>query len=272
MAIKGKGKTRRRTVAAGPKPVYVEPPKALWRRRWVQLTALCVVLAGIGIAAAAILIHLGNQHHKEQVKATREKERAIVGQFGSQVDQALVPVTQSFQQTKVPFPDLTKQFSALKPSEPLSKDVLQLARSSGKLAGAAARTLQKIPATSLVSGHPTLVPLIDSQDFLVQSLKVYEQAARAVLAADKASGDARTALFDQAGNLLPVGADLFNSGYQRLVNVRGKLGIFPPPAAPPAPSPPAASPSAAPSSTPSATASGKGSGKKGGGSKKSGTT
>src|SRR5919199_5305133 len=102
MAIKGKGKTRRRTVAAGPKPVYVEPPKPLWRRRWAQLTALAVVVVGIGIGVAAILIHQSNVHDKERARAARDQERAAVGEFGSQVDQAIQPVSQDFQQTKVP--------------------------------------------------------------------------------------------------------------------------------------------------------------------------
>jgi hypothetical protein len=265
MAIKGKGKTRRRTVAAGPKPVYVEPPRALWRRRWLQVSVLVVVLLGIGAGVAAVLIHQGNLRHKEQVRATREKERAIVGQFGSQVDQAVTPVTQAFQQTKVPFPDLTQQVSALKPGQLPSKDLVQLARSSGTLAEDAAKSIGKIPATTLVSGHPALLPLIDSQAFLVQSLKVYQQASRAVVAASRASGDARSALLDQAEGLLPVGRDLFNDGYQRLVNIRTKLGLTGAPALPPQPSPPAQSPSAGP--TPTGSAKGKSGGK---GSSKSG--
>ena len=267
MAIKGKGKTRRRTVAAGPKPVYVEPPKPIWRRRWAQLTALAVVLAAVGLTVALVLVHVGNVHHREQVNATREKERAIVGQFGSQVDQSLQPVTQAFQQTKVPFPDLTQQMGALKPGQALTKDFVQLARSSGILAGQAARAIDKIPASTLVSGHAALLPLIDSQDFLVQSLKVYGQAARAVVAAGKASGDARTSLLDQAKSLMPVGADLFNNGYQRLVNVRAKLGVTGAPALPPQPSPPATSPPPSPSPTASAKHTKGGGGK---GSKKSG--
>jgi hypothetical protein len=146
---------------------------------------------------------------------------------------------------------------------------VQLARSSGILAGDAAESIDKIPASTLVSGHTVLLPLIDSQEFLVQSLGVYEQASRALVAASKASGAASTALVDQAKNLLPVGSRLFTSGYQRLVNVRAELGVTGPPALPPQPSPPAQSPSASPSPT----GSGKGSsGKNGGkGSKKSGT-
>jgi hypothetical protein len=268
MAIKGKGKTRRRTVAAGPKPVYVEPPKPLYRRRWAQLTGLGVLLVGLAIGAAAILVHQGNLHHKEQLKAARDKERAIVGQFGSQVDQSLQPVTQDFQQTKVPFPTLSQQMSSLKVSQPFPKDFVQLARSSAISARRAADTIEKIPASTLVSDHPVLLPLVDSQDFLVQSLRVYEQASQALVSASKASAGSRTALFDQAKNLLPVGANLFNSGYQRLVNVRAKLGISPPPAPPPQPSPPATAPPPSPSASPSATASG---GKhRGKGSKKSG--
>jgi hypothetical protein len=258
MAIKGKGKTRRRAVAAGPKPVYVEPPKPLWRQRWAQVTALVVALAGIGIGVAAILIHQGNVHEKEAARANKEKERAIVSQFGSQVDQALQPVAQDFQATKVPLPDLTQQLASLKPGEALPNDLVKLADESSTLAAASADAINKIPASSLVSGHSRLLPLIDSQQFLVQSLNVYQRAGRALVAASKASGSARAALVDQAQKLMPVGAALFNNGYQHLVNVRTDLGISTPPALPP-------QPSAAPS--PTAT-SGKAGGGKGSGAKK----
>jgi hypothetical protein len=257
MAIKGKGKTRRRTVAAGPKPVYVEPPKPLWRQRWAQLTALAVALIGIGVGVAVILIHQGSVHQEEAARAAREKERVIVSQFGSQVDQALQPVTQDFQDTKVPFPDLTQQLASVKPGKALSSDLVKLARDSGSLATDAVTAINKIPASTLVSGHPRLLPLIDSQQFLVQSLKVFDQASQALVAASKTTGSGRAALVDQAQKLMPVGADLFNNGYQRLVNVRTKLGLSAPPALPP-------QPSAAPSPTPTATTagSGKGSGTK----------
>ena len=83
MAIKGKGKTRRRTVAAGPKPVYVEPPKPPWRRRWVQLTALAVLIVGIAAGVMVALTHLGNVHQQQRAAARKAKEAAIVNQFGS---------------------------------------------------------------------------------------------------------------------------------------------------------------------------------------------
>ena len=138
---------------------------------------------------------------------------------------------------------------------------MQLARSSGTLAGDAAKTIEKIPASSLVSGHPALLPLIDSQAFLVQSLKVYQHASRAVVAASRASGDDSAAFLDQAEGLFPVGRDLFNDGYQRLVNIRTDLGLTGSPALPPQPSPAAQSPSAGP--TPTASAKGSKSGGKG---------
>jgi hypothetical protein len=216
---------------------------------------------------AAILIHQSNMHQKEAARANKEKEQAVVGQFGSQVDQALQPVTQDFQATKVPMPDLTQQLASLKPGEALPRDLVKLAGESSTLAADAADAINTIPASSLVSGHPRLLPLIDSQEFLVQSLKVYQQAGRAIVAASKASGTAQAALVDQAQKLMPVGADLFNNGYQRLVNVRTTLGVSTPPALPPQPS---AAPS--PTATSGKAGSGKGSGgKKGQKNEKSGS-
>ena len=241
MAIKGKGKARRRTVAAGPKPVYVEPPKPPWRRRWVQLTALAVLIVGIAAGVMVALTHLGNVHQQQRAAARKAKEAAIVNQFGSQVDSAVQAVSHRFQDSRTPFPELTQSAS------------LAVFRATVKLAGFAQTNVQKIPGATLISGHPDLLPLLDTQNDLEQSIAVYQQAASSLLAADKVNGSARTALMTQAKNLLPIGASMFSNGYQKLINLRGQLGIQLPAQGPPQraiPTPPAVS------ATPSAKASG----------------
>ena len=258
MAIKGKGKTRRRTVASGPKPVYVEPPKPPWRRRWVQLTALAVVLAVIGVGVTVALVHRSDVRHRDQVAARRAKEAAIVGQFGSQVDLAVQSVTQPFQDSRRPFPDLTQAAAQVKPDQPFDSHSVAVFRVTPQLAGNAVNAIQKVPTAALVSGHPDLLPLIDSQNDMVQSLKVYQQASSALFAADKATGAARTALIGQGQNLLQIGATLFNNAYQKLLNLRTQFGVATPPQPPPQRASPTPSPSPTPASTPSAQASGKG--------------
>ena len=237
MTIKGKGKTRRRAVAAGPKPVYVEPPKPPWRRRWVQLTALAVLLAGIAVAVVVTIVHLGNVHRKEQAAARKEKEAAIVSQFGSQVDQGMQAVSQRFQDALTPFPELTSSVSSVKPDTPFPSHDVAVFRASVKLAKGAAGTVQKIDTASLISGHPKLLPLIDAQNDIVQAVNIYQQAATALLAADKASGSARTALIGQGKNLVKIGSQLFSQGYQKLTNLRVTFGITLPNQLPPPPQP-----------------------------------
>jgi hypothetical protein len=250
MAIKGKGKTRRRTVTSGPKPAYVEPPKPLWRRRWFQAAAAAVVLVGIVIAVIAVLIHIGNVNEEKAARARRDKERGIVETFGSQVDGALNPVSTAFGTTRTPLPDLVQNIGALKAGKPIPAATVTLAQSAAKLSKSAASTIQSISTSELISGHADLLPLIDSQDFLGQSLTVFQQAATAVVAASKATGEAQTALIKQAQSLLPVAQRLFSDGYQKLTNVRTKLGVQ---AAPPPPPPPSPAPSASASATPTAT-------------------
>src|SRR6266540_182460 len=165
MAIKGKGKTRRRTVTGGPKPVYVEPPRPLWRRRWFQLTTAAVVVVGVAVALTSSLLVKGANDRKQ-------KERNIVGQ---------------------------------------------------------------IPTSDLVAGHPGLLDLIDAQNFLTQSLKLYQQVAEILKDAAQATGDERTTLVTQAQGLLPVGATLFQDGFQKINNLKAELGIPAPLAPPPAP-------------------------------------
>src|SRR4051794_13460560 len=106
MAIKGKGKTRRRTVTGGPKPVYVEPPKPIWRRRWFQITAAAGVLVGLAVGLTSALLIKGANDRKQ-------KERDIVSGFSASVTQAIQPVATPFQDSFIPFPDLTRALSQL---------------------------------------------------------------------------------------------------------------------------------------------------------------
>ena len=104
MAIKGKGRSKRRGVAAAPKPVYVQPKRPLFARRAVWIPALAVVLAG---TIVGIVIGLSSEHHHNQQKALRAKEASIVDRFGHTMDSDLAGVGQPFQTQFQAFPDLT---------------------------------------------------------------------------------------------------------------------------------------------------------------------
>jgi hypothetical protein len=266
MTIKGKGKTRRRVVASGPKPAYVTPPKPFWRHPAFITGVVAILVVGIALGVYAILTHIHNQSVKDARRADRAKERVIVTEFSSQVRQPLVPITQLQLNTLIPFPELSDISAKIKQGKPLPPDLAGTGRDNAKLAGLAFDRIQKIDVATLINGHPRLLPLIDSQDYLVQSLQAYQQAGEMFQEATKLTGEGRARLLSHAKALLPVGSALFRNGYQKLVNVETALGIPPPQAPPPQPTPapsptPTASASPSGTATPSAKASG---GKKGG--------
>jgi hypothetical protein len=232
MAIKGKGKSRRRTVTGGPKPMYVEPPKPIWRRRWVQITAISMLVVGVAIVLATTLsIKAANDRKK--------KEQDIVLTFAGTVTQAITPISTAFQDSFVPFPDLTQTVSQLQSGKNVdTSKLVTTIQSNGKLAQDAYNLINQIPVANQISDHPTLLDLIDAQNFLGQSLKLYQQIAQILQDAAQATGDTRTQLVTQAQGLMGVGATLFQDGIQKVNNLRIDLGVPAQPAPPPAPQQP----------------------------------
>src|SRR5438552_3793239 len=114
MVIKGKGKTRRRTVTAGPKPVYVQPPRPIWRKRWFRVTVIAIVVAGIAAGVTAALI--AKHHHDVVARRNSElaKERTLVGQFNSTVTTAIQPISAQVGDSYTLFPSLTQALTAFK--------------------------------------------------------------------------------------------------------------------------------------------------------------
>lgn len=237
MAIKGKGKTRRRTVAQGPRPAYVPPRRPFWRHPAFVTAVIAVVLAGIGIAIYAAVIHAHNTSLVEARRADRAKERVIVTDFSSKIQSALQGITTPQLDTLIPFPELSDISAKIKDGKPLPEDLAGTGRDNAKLAGLAAEQIQTIDVAALISGHRTLLPLLDAQSYIVQSLKVYQQAGTMFRQATKVTGEGRTALLDRAKDLLGVGGSLFSTGYQKVINVMSTLGVQPQLAQPPQPTP-----------------------------------
>jgi hypothetical protein len=260
MPIKGKGKgARRRTVAAGPKRGYVEPPKPFWRKRgfWFAVAAV------VGVILAAVLppvfIHLGNvsRQHDAAAKrnAERDRARAVVTHYRAQVVDSLDGLVQAFADTVVPLPDLSQGAQKLKPGEDVPADFVQLAQDKAAATADALTALGKIDVSTRVSGHPSLGPLIDAQHEIVDSLQVYQNAADLFVQASKSDGDVRDGLVEDATALVTTGQTLFTDGFQKITNVFADLKVPLPqaPLTPPTPSPsPSASPTTSASPTPSA--------------------
>jgi hypothetical protein len=185
---------------------------------------------GVAIGVTSALLIKGANDRKQ-------RERTIVSGFSAQVSQAIQPIATPFQDSFLPFPDLTRAFSQLQGggANVDASKLVTTANSNAQLALQAFNSINQIQTTDLVKGHPNLLDLIDAQNFLTQSLKLYQQVAEMLKDAAKATGDDRTTLVTQAQGLLPVGATLFQDGFQKINNLKAELGIPTSLAPPPAP-------------------------------------
>jgi len=254
MAIKGKGRTKRRGVAAAPKPVYVEPKRPFYARRRVQV--------GLG-TIAGVVTGLLIEHRSHQRAALRTTEASIVARFGLQIDDNLSGVGQPFQTQFQPFPTLSTDITQFKSGALSSPKAAQEGRKWSHEATTAQAGIQRIPTAQMIQGHADLVSLSDGQSLISDSLSVYQQVGEALRLASGATGAERSGLVDHAQALLATAARVFNDGYQKLINERARFGLLQPPAtAPQQQGLPSSVPSAITPSTSASTATGSRSGHK----------
>ena len=256
MAIKGKGRTKqgRRTVTRGPRPGYVEPPKPLFQRTWVRVTAIAfLVVAVVAIVLSLVLIKQSNDRKDKAADLAHEKQ-GRVQRYAGPVIQYLQGVAQPLGGgTQVTaFPNLPQNLADLQSGKLTPEDAITEAKNQANNARVAAKNIGALDAANIVSGFPDLLDLIDSQTELKNSLLAYQQIYRQMRAAAETSDqDQRAEFLGSAGALVPVAAELFGDGYQKLVNAQIDVNlppnVFPPP-------PPSPTPSAPPSPEPSASA------------------
>ena len=272
MAIKGKGRTKtgRRPVARGPRPGYVEPPKPVYKRIWFRWAAGAVAVAGIAAIVIAIVLVTSSNDRKEARAARKHTEQGRVQRYAGPVTQYLQGVAQPLGGgTQVAaFQDLPTQLGDLQSGRLSPADAKKAGDSAATNAKAAYGKIQALDVSSIASGFPDLVDLIDSQTMLVNSLKLYEQAGTDLAQAADATGSEQRAIIARAQALIPIASQLFTDGYQKLINAQIAAGlpptVYPAPSATPTPTaPPQGSPTPSPAASPMASASG--GGKKGGG-------
>jgi len=223
MAIKGKGRSKRRGVAAAPKPVYVEPKRPLLGRRWFQITVLVVIVLG---AAAGVTAGLIVKHNSNRAKALKAVETSITQRFGTLVDSDLSGVGQPFQTQFTAFPQLATDITDFKSGKLTASQAETKSAGYATAARDAAASLQKIPTATMIQGHADLVPLSDSQNLLGEALQVYEQVADQFKLATAATGFEQRALLAHASKLQLVAQRIFGDGYQKLTNVRGLFNLL----------------------------------------------
>lgn len=220
MAIKGKRRARGgRPVGAAPRPVIVLPRKPLLQRRGFRI-GLAVFLAaalGGGVAGGLLASRSGRQV---------EREREAVQQFSSLVEASLVGVGQSIGPSQfLPFPELLADVDGLRTEEVRPRKAIRDATTFADAARAAYTRIEEIDSSRLAREQDLPLSLVEAQQLLVQSLKIYEQLAVTLRMAAEAGAEEREDLLLLAEQLIPVAADLFDSGYQKLNNERARLGL-----------------------------------------------
>lgn len=235
MAIKGKGRTRsRRMVAAPPRPQLVVRKRPFLLRTSTRVAVLVVVLAAIAF---------GGLRWWDDRQATNLKNNEIAGiESYTSLVVGHLPLDRQAQQGTGEVSVFTTLSSALdqiqqggmKPAK-----IRLLAKNFGADAQKSAsgmtsiKTNQIIPdtfevgvTTQLATPGMTQLTLTDAQGFMADSFKIYVSIGKLMeQAAGTPVGPARTALVAQMKGLEATAADLFNKGYNKLLQLRFTIGI-----------------------------------------------
>jgi hypothetical protein len=233
MAIKGKGRSRsgRRVVAASPRPqLFVRKPP-IWKRRWVRLTALAVIVVGAG---AGLRLKMTADHRRDFNADQRAAVRGVSGQLfdAFPLDRSQIP------------PDVYEFFPALTADlDKLSKGTLsdsKARKEADQLVTAAAAAEQRIELVSLkpirsdftattVKGATakglTVSQLTDAQFFMARAFGLYGQVGSLMKEAVAASGAHRKALVNQAKTLYSQAGQVFDRGYRMVLIIRESAGL-----------------------------------------------
>jgi hypothetical protein len=237
MAIKGKGKTKPRTVTRAPRPVPVKVKPHVFGRRWVQLTV--AVIAGMGLVLLLVWVTNGlrrEQHTKDA--AARELQVAkVVKQWKTTVDGAVSKVSEgaAAAQTGAPtiFPSLSSAIDSLAKGTPV-KSVADTASAASDNAVAAAKDLAAVALPDLIRNKGFTIAetnyVLNSQARMGEGLKLYGQAAQLVkLSTPEMDKAQRTALITQAAAARDLGSQIFQEGYSDLQQALANVGILPTP-------------------------------------------
>jgi hypothetical protein len=225
MAIKGKGKAKRRGVASAPKPMYVKPKTPLLARRGFWITILSVVVAG---AIAGFLTGFLIQRHNDKVEAERKAEAGVLTDFGDQLEATLSGLGRPLENQFIPFPNMNTDAGTLTSGDLSAKEALANAEGYASDAAKAVKTIKGISIATLIEGHADLTPLADVKNLLVQAMTVYGQAANSLKLAAGAEGAEQKDLASQTSTLYVSAQELFNQGWQKLINLRLEFNLINP--------------------------------------------
>jgi hypothetical protein len=235
MAIKGKGKTRsRRAVSPAPRPQIVTRKKPLLMRvtTWIVVGALVLVSVGWGVWVW--------WDHK-QASELKSKEAAALTDLSQRVRDQLPADQQTPQGTSqiIVFPTLPQTLDQLDKGTISDKKANQQAQAVIDAASKAQTGIQKIAlgsiikqefnvgvTTALTAPGMTSSVLNESQDQMIKAFQLYGGVGHLMqIAADQPQGPKRSAIVEQAKNQAQIAGELFNRGYNTLVQIESILGM-----------------------------------------------
>jgi len=245
LAIKGKGRARsRRVIAAPPRPQLVVRKPPLWRRRWVRVVVVLIVLAGIGTGVTISVRRSHARHFKSKevagIEAYAAKLRATFPADRENVPPDLV----------VFFPNLSSDLDklakgTLKPAD-ATTEASTVSTSAQATASAITALTQKvssmIPSSFTVTGvsdgtggskpgnivarGATQDIVNEAQYLMSQAFQVWTEAGNLMTQAAAATDPTvLKALVNSATKLDQRASDLFDRGYQKILAIENALGI-----------------------------------------------
>jgi len=236
MAIKGKSKSRgARTVARGPKPVYVPVKRPILQRKGFWYGVGVAVLAVVGLGLAYGFVH---QHDQNQAAAEARAKATAVRRFGSQVDPILAGIGSAVPPSSYQvFTSLSKDLSDLASGALAADQAATNATGVTTQAKQAAAAIAGIDAVTMVRDkgfdEGFVLYILNAKAELASALRLYQQVGELMTLAATGPEDARADVIAQAQELLKLANESFTRGYDAYVQAQSAAGTFQPQAPPP---------------------------------------
>ncbi len=227
MAIKGKNRPRRgRTSSNAPRPVIVVPRKRFLARKGVQIGILALLLAGIaGGLFTGYLVQRNKDRKAAQGQAVEDYHRQVLG--------AVTAISRPSSPSGVLIlPDLIASIPKLQSGKASPQKVRTNATPVPKGIDDSIETLVKMDIPTRLRNTRVATQLADAQLLMQQALRAYRVLTLLVIDATRLPQPSRKPILERAGDEARLAARLWDTGYQKITNLRIDFGTFQPQTAP----------------------------------------
>ncbi len=235
MAIKGKSKSRgTKTVARGPKPVYV-PVKTPWYRRrglWLVVATLVAVAAVEGLVYGFV-----NQSNENKIKDDQSRLAAVTNRYRGVIQPILATVgSETPPSGFAAFPSLDSGLAGLE-TDTVDQNALDAASNAADSTVSTARSaignLGDVDAATMVGGkgfsRSYVLYVLNSEAGFVRGLKLFREAAVLLsLAVEAGEGPGRADLVAQARSVQAIADETFSTAYSDYVQAQILANVFQP--------------------------------------------